>query len=84
VTRPFKRSYCTRCHARAPVGADRQGAPSFHDFDTLSVIKVVADHIDQTSASGPASTNTRIPPDGRTPSLAQRKQLGECIACDMQ
>jgi hypothetical protein len=81
--KPFMEAYCTRCHARTVVGADREGAPSFHDFDSLSGIKVVFDHIDQTTASGPAATNEGMPPDGPTPSLAERKQLGEWIACGM-
>jgi uncharacterized membrane protein len=76
-------SFCTRCHATALVGAARQGAPSFHDFDTLFGIKVVADHIDETTASGPAATNTSMPPDSPKPSLEARQQLGEWIACGM-
>jgi uncharacterized membrane protein len=81
--KPFMDSFCTRCHATALVGAARQGAPSFHDFDTLFGIKVVADHIDETTASGPAATNTSMPPDNPKPSQDQRRQLGEWIACGM-
>lgn len=79
--RQFVESYCTRCHDSAKTGADRQGAPSFHDFDTLFGIRAVADHIDQTTASGPAATNTGMPPSAPTPSLAEREMLGEWIAC---
>ena len=81
--KPFMEAYCTRCHAANLRGADRQGAPSFHDFDTIFGIRVVFDHIDETTASGPAATNTSMPPDDPAPSLAERKQLGEWIACDM-
>jgi hypothetical protein len=81
--RPFMDSYCTRCHASSLRGPARHGAPSFHDFDTLFGIKVVFDHIDETTASGPAATNTSMPPDLPTPSLAERQQLGEWIACQM-
>lgn len=80
---PFMETYCTRCHASDRTGADRNGAPSFHDFDTLFGIQAVSDHIDMTSASGPAATNTSMPPDGLMPSLEERQQLGEWIACGM-
>jgi hypothetical protein len=81
---PFMESYCTRCHASDRKGADRHGAPSFHDFDTLFGIKAVYDHVDETAAAGPASTNTGMPNDsGAKPTLAERKQLGEWIACGM-
>jgi hypothetical protein len=81
---PFMESYCTRCHAQSRMGSDRHGAPSFHDFDTLFGIKAVADHIDETTAAGPAATNDGMPNDsGPSPTLEERKQLGEWIACDM-
>lgn len=81
--KPFMEAYCTRCHARTLVGAARQGAPSFHDFDSLYGIKVVDEHIDETTASGPAATNEGMPPDGPFPTLVERQQLGEWIACGM-
>lgn len=77
----FMEKYCTRCHSSELKGADRMGAPEFHDFDTVSGIRSVADHIDQTAASGPAVTNTAMPPDGAIPTLEERKTLGEWIAC---
>lgn len=81
---PFMDQYCTRCHSLRLKGAARQGAPSFHDFDTLNGIKVVADHVDETTASGPAATNQGMPPDQPAPTLAERQQLGEWIACGMR
>ena len=81
--KPFMEAYCTRCHDSALVGAARHGATSFHDFDTLFGIKAVKAHIDLTSASGPAATNTSMPPGGRSPSTAEREQLGEWIACGL-
>ncbi len=80
---PFMEDYCTRCHSSELTGADRNGAPSFHDFDTVFGIRAVSEHIDETTASGPAATNDSMPPDGDTPSLEERQQLGEWIACDM-
>jgi hypothetical protein len=81
--KPFMERYCTRCHAASLRGAQRMGAPSFHDFDSLFGIKVVADHIDETTAAGPATTNAGMPPDKPAPSLEERKQLGVWIACGM-
>lgn len=80
---PFMAAYCTRCHASTLVGADRHGAPSFHDFDTVFGIRAVADHIDETAAAGPAATNTGMPNDGDQPTVAERTLLGEWIACGL-
>ncbi len=77
----FMESYCTRCHRSDLVGAARMGAPSFHDFDTRSGVSVVADHIDETTASGPAAANDGMPPSGPFPTLAEREMLGEWLAC---
>jgi len=79
----FMDRYCTRCHSSTLTGAARMGAPAFHDFDTLSGVKVVSDHIDEAAASGPASTNTGMPPDGSLPTMLERQQLGEWIACGL-
>jgi uncharacterized membrane protein len=79
--RTFVETYCTRCHSSTLVGAARNGAPEFHDFDTLLGIQMVADHVDQKAAAGPAATNVAMPPDGATPTLSERQQLGEWIAC---
>lgn len=81
--KPFMEAYCTKCHHSELVGADRMGAPSFHDFDTLFGIKAVSEHIDETAASGPAATNDSMPDDGPYPTLMERQQLGEWIACGM-
>jgi hypothetical protein len=79
----FMETYCTRCHSSELVGSARHGAPSFHDFDSLFGSKAVSDHIDETTASGPAATNTGMPSDGDEPTLEERQQLGEWIACGM-
>ena len=81
--RPFMESYCTRCHHSALMGDDRMGAPTFHDFDTLFGIRAVSNHVDETSASGPAATNDSMPPNGAKPTLEERQRLGEWIACGM-
>ena len=81
--KPFMESYCTRCHSSELVGSQRKGAPSFHDFDSLFGIKAVSMHIDETTGSGPAATNTGMPPDGAKPSKAEREMLAQWIACGM-
>src|SRR5687767_14853394 len=42
----FMATYCTECHASTLMGAERQGAPLYHDFDTLDGVLPVLDHID--------------------------------------
>lgn len=80
----FMESYCTKCHDENKSGEQRQGAPKYHDLDTLIGIMRVADHIDQTAASGPSATNTSMPPKGNpAPSLEERQMLAEWIACGM-
>ena len=81
--KPFMAAYCTRCHSSELVGAQRMGAPSFHDFDTRFGIKAVSDHIDETTAAGPDATNLGMPPDGPSPTMGERTQLGEWIACGL-
>jgi mono/diheme cytochrome c family protein len=79
--RDFMVSYCIRCHDSRLNGADRHGAPEFHDFETLQGIRVVADHIDEYAGSGPLGTNTEMPPGAPRPSDEERRQLSEWIAC---
>ncbi len=83
--KPFMENYCTECHDSQKRGEDRQGATSFHDFDTIYGIRAVSEHIDLTSAAGPTGiVNDSMPPDGDpTPTLEEREQLGEWIACGM-
>ena len=78
---PFMEAYCTRCHAQTLHGSARMGAPSLHDFDTWYGIRAFIDHIDETTASGPAATNESMPPYGAAPTLAERTSLGEWLAC---
>jgi uncharacterized membrane protein len=79
----FVESYCTDCHSSELSGDARNGAPSFHDFDTLAGIRAVANHIDQTSGIGPAAENRNMPPEGEPqPTDAEREMLAEWIACN--
>jgi len=80
--RSFMESYCTRCHSSTLSGEARRGAPLYHDFDTPTGIRAVADHVDQMAGSGPSATNTLMPPGGAMPTLAERQRLAEWLACD--
>lgn len=82
--KPFMETYCTRCHHSELHGADRQGAPLYHDFDSLFGIVVVANHVDWYAAAGPAAVNEIMPPEGAAPSLEERYQLGEWLACEVE
>ena len=92
----FMADYCTWCHASTLPHAERNGAPLYHDFDTLRGVTQVADHIDQYAGSGPAAHNTAMPPsqcpsvpggpldrDCPTPSDAERTNLSMWLACDV-
>lgn len=82
--RAFMNDYCTRCHSSALRGAERNGAPSDHDFDTLAGIRATTTHhIDELAAAGPAHVNTAMPPTDPKPSTSEREQLGEWLACEM-
>lgn len=82
--KPFMETYCTSCHASTLTGDARQGAPLYHDFDSKDGILAVADHVDYKAASGPDATNELMPiGSGPTPTLAERQQLGEWLACEL-
>lgn len=80
----FVEDYCVRCHSSELSGEKRNGATKYHDFDTLEGILDVIDHVDQKAASGPDSTNVSMPPDGAKPTKAEREQLGEWLACEIE
>jgi uncharacterized membrane protein len=77
----FMSNYCVRCHSAEVSGADREGAPGDHNFDSAFEIRAFADHIDQKAGSGPDATNDLMPPDGAAPSMVEREQLAEWLAC---
>jgi hypothetical protein len=92
---PFMTKYCTSCHDSALPRSKRNGAPLFHDFDTLLGVLKVDDHIDEQSGAGPDATNEFMPPDRcpatpggslttncPKPTLSERRQLSEWIACE--
>lgn len=79
----FMAKYCTRCHSSELTGDARNDAPLYHDFDTLMGVLVVADHVDRKAAAGPAGTNELMPIGAPVPTLEERKQLGEWLACEL-
>lgn len=79
---PFFAEYCVGCHAAKVKGDDRMNAPLDHNFETLDGIVDELEHIEVAAAGGPKAINTTMPPAGsKVPSEAERKQLGEWIAC---
>jgi mono/diheme cytochrome c family protein len=80
----FMARYCVRCHSSPLTGSARNGAPSDHDFDTLEGLHATEpEHIDEQAAAGPDNVNTAMPPGDPRPSEAERRELGEWVACGM-
>lgn len=77
----FMQSYCLRCHSKNVTGSARNGAPSDHNFDAVTDIRSLADHIDLHAGAGPNSVNTEMPENGAAPSEAERRKLSEWLAC---
>lgn len=63
------------------TGSARQGAPSDHNFESAQLVRTQIEHIDGEAAAGPDSVNTSMPIGSPTPAEAERKQLGEWLAC---
>ncbi len=82
--KPFMEAYCTRCHSSELHGADRMGAPIYHDFDSKIGILNVAAHVDREAAAGPDAIDRHMPPNGDRPTDAERYDLGTWLACEEQ
>jgi hypothetical protein len=67
----FMTKYCTSCH----------GGKESPSLSTLASIQAHISDIDKEAAAGPDATNTSMPEGSTTPSDAERKQLGEWLAC---
>lgn len=68
----FMTDYCINCHSSDLTHSQRNGAPIYHDFDTLLGVLEVVDHIDEQTGFGPNAHNTFMPGDGtggRCPSV---------------
>jgi hypothetical protein len=79
--RQFFDDYCTRCHSTMPENGNRSGAPRGLDWDQIDIVRDYAMQIDRMAAAGPDATNTGMPPRDPRPTVAQREDLGEWLAC---
>jgi hypothetical protein len=91
----FMADFCTDCHASALPHSQRNGAPLYHDYDTLMGVLSIPDHIDSWAGAGPAADNMLMPPSecpsmpggplNRScpqPTEQQREDLSLWIACE--
>jgi hypothetical protein len=82
--KPFMDKYCVRCHStKLKTDVERMFAPPGHDFDVFEGIIGVAEHVDQYAAAGPDKVNTMMPPSGAKPTMEEREQLGQWLACEL-
>lgn len=77
----FMADYCVDCHSSEVKGSARRGAPAGTDFDTLAAIRLHSGHIDAHAAAGPKAVNDEMPEEDPRPTLEQRIQLGQWLAC---
>jgi len=68
----FITDHCLACH--------RAGGPETPTLSTLDQIRANKDVIDRSAAAGPNAVNTYMP-DGTSVAEAERRQLGEWLAC---
>ncbi|MBA3819528.1 MAG: hypothetical protein H0X17_11595 [Deltaproteobacteria bacterium] len=92
----FMDRYCIHCHASGLTRSMRNGAPLYHDFDTLRGVLQTPGHIDEQAGSGPAAENMFMPPDRcpstpggpldtdcAQPTAEERRNLALWIACEV-
>jgi len=77
----FFELYCLGCHSEQKLGADRKGAPPEVNWDTLEAIQAGKREIDKRAAAGPRATNQFMPDESPRPTMMERLQLGEWLAC---
>jgi len=68
----FMQNNCLACHSAS--------GPESPKFDTLAEIRDKSGDIDRAAAAGPKAVNTYMP-DGRSVDEAERRKLGEWLAC---
>jgi hypothetical protein len=68
----FMTEHCLSCH--------RAGGPESPTLSTLDQIRANKDVIDRSAAAGPNAVNTYMP-DGSSVAEAERRKLGEWLAC---
>jgi len=77
----FMDSYCVRCHSTTLTGSARRGAPNDHNFDSVTLVREEIEHTDEAAAAGPDAVNTDMPIGSPAPTEAERRMLGEWLAC---
>jgi hypothetical protein len=93
--RDFMERYCIWCHKSDLPRSQRNGAPLYHDYDSLLGVIETPDHIDEQAGFGPDAKNEFMPPTRcpATPGAAltkncarptpeERTKLAEWIACE--
>lgn len=68
----FMCHYCDNCHDSSLLLNQRNGAPLFHNLDSLQGVMDVANHVDIQAAWGPKAENDFMPgggTSGRCPSM---------------
>lgn len=91
----FMDDYCIMCHSSTLPHAQRNGAPLYHDYDTLIGVLRTADHIDEQAGFGPKAQNTFMAPDQcpstpggplavscKQPTDEERTKLSMWLACE--
>ena len=69
--RQFFATYCDRCHAMGTRPA----------YNNLAAIRADSTRIDLQAAAGDNSINVAMPESGAAPTEAERRRLGEWLAC---
>jgi uncharacterized membrane protein len=78
----FFGTYCVRCHSETPEDGSRHGAPRGLDWDEIETVRLHLELIDKMAAAGPDATNMLMPPsDLPQPTIDERRNLGEWLAC---
>jgi len=68
----FMQNNCLSCHSA--------NGPQSPKFDTVALVRASSGEIDRAAAAGPNAVNTFMP-DGRSVDEAERRKLGEWLAC---
>ena len=93
----FMTQFCNDCHSSTLPHSERNGAPLFHDYDTLMTVLYIPEHIDEWAGAGPGATNTMMPPEHcpsvpggpvdrncPQPTQQQREDLSTWLACEVK
>jgi uncharacterized membrane protein len=68
----FVQSHCLACHSAT--------GPESPKLDTLAQVRAASSDIDRSAAAGPSGVNTYMP-EGASVDEAERRKLGEWLAC---